>query len=116
MSSVDPVTLLGTEIDKQLTFEKHASTISPFYIFLWKQYSILYIVYYICILQMFLNISLFYSRLKKVIYIIILWTVFIRSSPSFFELTYMVLQNNCINNCVTNGFKYKKAKKACKQL
>ena len=30
-------------------------------------------------------------------------TVFIRSSPSFFELTYMMLQNNCINNGANNG-------------
>ena len=29
-------------------------------------------------------------------------TVFIRSFPSFFELTYM-LQKNCMNDDVTNG-------------
>ena len=34
MSSVDSVTLFGTEIDKQLTFEKHVSTIIPFFKFL----------------------------------------------------------------------------------
>ena len=34
---------------------------------------------------------------------------FIRSSPSFFELTYMLLQNKCMYN-VTNSFKWKKEK------
>ena len=32
---------------------------------------------------------------------------FIRFSPSFFELTYMLLQSNCINN----GLKQKKEKR-----
>ena len=75
---------------------------------------------------MFLNICFFYPRKKKVIYVIIyilytyiftylyiiifIITVFIRSSPSFFELTYMLLQNNCINNGI------KERKKASKQL
>ena len=31
--------------------------------------------------------------------------VFIRSSPSFFELTFILLQNNGINNGVTNDVK-----------
>ena len=35
-------------------------------------------------------------------------TILIRSAPSFFELTYMLLQNNCINNGLTNGLKWKK--------
>ena len=43
-------------------------------------------------------------------------TIFIRSSPLFFELTYMVLQNICINSGVANGLKLKKEKKTCKQL
>ena len=30
---------------------------------------------------------------------------FIRSSLSFFELTYMLFQENCVNNGVTNGLK-----------
>ena len=38
-------------------------------------------------------------------------TIFIRSSPLFFELTYMVLQNICINSGVANGLKLKKEKK-----
>ena len=33
-----------------------------------------------------------------------------------YELTYILLQNNCINNAVTNGLKYKKEKKDAKQL
>ena len=32
-------------------------------------------------------------------------TVLIRSAPSFFELTYMLLQNNYVNNGETNGVK-----------
>ena len=41
---------------------------------------------------------------------------FIRSNPSFFDLTYMLLQNNCKNNGATNGLKQKKGKKHAKQL
>ena len=41
--------------------------------------------------------------------------VFIRSSPSFFKVTYILLQSNCMNNGVNNGLKEKK-KKVCKQL
>ena len=64
---------------------------------------------------MFLNISFFYPRIKKVILLLYKsCTVFIRSSPLFFELTCKLLQNNCINNGVTNGLKERK--KACKQL
>ena len=36
--------------------------------------------------------------------------VFVRSFPSLFELTYMMLQNNCINNVVTNSLKENKKK------
>ena len=36
--------------------------------------------------------------------------IFSRSSPSFFELTCMLLQDDCINNGVTNGLKQKKEK------
>ena len=43
-------------------------------------------------------------------------TVFIRSTPLFFELVYMLLQNNCKNNGVTNGLKQKKGKKHAKQF
>ena len=35
---------------------------------------------------------------------------FIRSAPSFFEPTYMLLQNSCLNNVVGNGLKEKKEK------
>ena len=35
---------------------------------------------------------------------------------SSFELTHILLQNNCINNGVTNGLKQKKEKKHAKQL
>ena len=41
--------------------------------------------------------------------------VFIRSAPSFLELTYMLFQNNSINNGVTNERKQtKERKKTCK--
>ena len=43
-------------------------------------------------------------------------TIFIRSASLFFELTYMLLQNNCIKNGVTNDLKQKKEKKHAKQL
>ena len=36
--------------------------------------------------------------------------IIIVSYPSFFELTYIMLQNNCLNNSVTNGLKQKKEK------
>ena len=39
-------------------------------------------------------------------------TVFIRPAPSLFELMYMLWQNNCVNNGVTNALKRKK--QACK--
>ena len=42
------------------------------------------------------------------------WTVFIGSTPSFFEFMYMLLQNNCKISGVTNGLKEKKGKKPCK--
>ena len=42
-------------------------------------------------------------------------TVFIRFAHSFFELTYMVLQNKCIINVATNGLK-QEIKKHAKQL
>ena len=50
---------------------------------------------------MFLNVCFFYPRIKKVIYIILMVLV-------------MLLQNNCINNGITNDLK--KRKKICKQL
>ena len=40
--------------------------------------------------------------------------VFMSFTPWFFKLTYMMLQNNCINNGVTNDSIEKKEKKACK--
>ena len=46
-SYIDSVILLSIEIDNQLKFEKHASTIISFYIFLSRQYSLLYIYLYI---------------------------------------------------------------------
>ena len=56
---------------------------------------------------MFLNICFIYPRIKKVIILLLhkSCTVFIRSTPPFVELTYMIMQNNCINNGVTNGLK-----------
>ena len=42
-------------------------------------------------------------------------TVFTRSTPSFFNVTYMLLQNNCKSNYVTNGLKQKKGKKRAKK-
>ena len=50
---------------------------------------------------MFLNVCFFYPRIKKVIYIILMVLI-------------MLLQNNCINNGITNDLK--KRKKICKQL
>ena len=47
ISSVDSVTLLGIEIDNKLNLEKHVSTIISFYIFLSRQYSLLYMCLYI---------------------------------------------------------------------
>ena len=96
ISTVDSVTLLGTEIDNKLNFEKHVATLFHF-IYIYQG-------------NIFLNI---YPRIKKVVYIIIIissCTVFIRSSPLLFELTYVLLQNHCINNGVTNGLNYKKEK------
>ena len=43
-------------------------------------------------------------------------TVFIISTPSFFDLTYMLLQNNCVNNSVSNGLKQKKEKNHAKEF
>ena len=55
---------------------------------------------------MCLNICFFHSKiLSYTIYYYKCCTVFIRSSTLFFELTYMLLQNNCINNGVNNGLK-----------
>ena len=61
ISSADSVTLLGTEIDSKLNFERLVSTIISFYIFLSRQYSLLYLSLYI----------VHFPRIKKVIYIII---------------------------------------------
>ena len=48
ISSVDSATLLGIEIDNKLNFEKHVvATIISFYIFLSRQYSLLYTYLYI---------------------------------------------------------------------
>ena len=35
---------------------------------------------------------------------------------SMLHITYMLLQNNCKSNCVTNGLKQKKGKKRAKKL
>ena len=43
-------------------------------------------------------------------------TVFIISTPSFFDLTCMLLQNNCVNNSVSNGLKQKKEKNHAKEF
>ena len=93
ISSVDSVTLLGIKIDHKLNFKKHVSTIISFYLFLSSQYSVLYTHLYI------INVFLFILSLYKSC------TVFIRSSLSFVELTFMLLQNDYINNGVTNGLK-----------
>ena len=47
ISFVASVTLSGIEIDNKLNFEKHVLTIRSFYIFLSRQYSLLYIYLYI---------------------------------------------------------------------
>ena len=48
ISSVDSVTNLGTEIDNKLNFEKHVSTIISFFMFLSRQYSLLYVYFVYC--------------------------------------------------------------------
>ena len=62
ISSVDSATLLGIEIDKQLNFEKHVSSIISFYIFLSSRYSLLYIYLNIVNVFKYLFIS---SEIKK---------------------------------------------------
>ena len=47
ISSVDSVTLSGIEIDNKLNFEKYVSTIISFYIFLSRQYSVMYIYIFV---------------------------------------------------------------------
>ena len=46
ISSVDSVTRLGIEIGNKINFEKHVSTIISIYIFLSRQYNLLYIYLY----------------------------------------------------------------------
>ena len=53
ISSVDSVTLSGIEIDNKLNFEKYVSTIISFYIFLSRQYSVMYIYIYLYIKNVF---------------------------------------------------------------
>ena len=48
ISSVDSVTHLGTEIDNKLNFEKHVLTIISFFMFLSRQYSLLYVYFVYC--------------------------------------------------------------------
>ena len=62
ISSVDSATLLGIEIDKQLNFEKHVSSIISFYIFLSSRCSLLYIYLNIVNVFKYLFIS---SEIKK---------------------------------------------------
>ena len=68
VSPVDSVTLLGIEIDIQLSFEKHSSTIISFYRFSSRQDSLLYMHLYI------INVFKYLSILSeiKVIYVIII--------------------------------------------
>ena len=92
ISSVDAVSLLGIKIDNQLNFEKHVSTIISCYIFLSRQYSLLYTSFYIA------NVLKYLPTLSKIknIYILLLilykiCIVLIRCFPSLLELTYMLL-------------------------
>ena len=70
-----------------------------------RQCSLLYIYFYIT------NVSKYLSLLSenKERYLYYHYIKVVRFSvdplPSFFELTYMMLQNNCIDNGVTNGLK-----------
>ena len=57
---------------------------------------------YLCIINVFEYLFLLSKNKKSDIIIV--------SYPSFFELTYIMLQNNCLNNSVTNGLKQKKEK------
>ena len=43
VSSVDSVALLGIEVDNKLNFEKYIATIISFYVFLSRQYILMYI-------------------------------------------------------------------------
>ena len=72
-SYIDFVILLSIEIDNQLKFEKHASTITSFYMFLSRQYSLLYIYLYIenvfkylLILSEIKESNLYYFHIKVV--------------------------------------------------
>ena len=62
------------------------------------------------------NFCFLYPRVKKgyLYYRYIKVVRFLLDPPSFFEPSYMLLQNNCINNGEANDLKERK--KACKQF
>ena len=109
--SVDYITLLGIGNDNKLNFEKHLSIIIPFYIFLSRQYSLLYL--YLCIVNVFKYLTLSVNK-KSYSHYYYIKDVRFSLDPlphsSSLLLTYILLQNNCINNGVTNGLKFKKKK------
>ena len=104
------ITLLGIGIDNKLNFEKHLSIIIPCYIFLSRQYSLLYL--YLCIVNVFKYLTLSVNKKSYSHYYIkdVRFSLDPLPRSSSFLLTYILLQNNCINNGVTNGLKFKKKK------
>ena len=66
ISSVDSVTLLGIEIDNKINFEKHVSTIISIYIFLSRQYNLLYI--YLYTINVFKYLFLLFKNIESYLY------------------------------------------------
>ena len=66
ISSVDSVTLLGIEIDNKINFEKHVSTIISIYIFLSRQYNLLYIYFYT--INVFKYLFLLFKNIESYLY------------------------------------------------
>ena len=66
ISSGDSVTLLGIEIDNKINFEKHVSTIISIYIFLSRQYNLLYI--YLYTINVFKYLFLLFKNIESYLY------------------------------------------------
>ena len=66
ISSVDSVTPLGIEIGNKINFEKHVSTIISIYIFLSRQYNLLYI--YLYTINVFKYLFLLFKNIESYLY------------------------------------------------
>ena len=66
ISSVDSVTRLGIEIGNKINFEKHVSTIISIYIFLSRQYNLLYI--YLYTINVFKYLFLLFKNIESYLY------------------------------------------------